>query len=335
MEYSKIIDIHGLIIKCQAESPDLVSKLIRPFKYFQKDEGIPSIEIFVNERNPPYETFPSIKSSFSTPRNIVYANNHNKIIDYFGKGVILENDNRTNFTIFGTDSDFLQEAFYLLILSLFGQYCDKNGLLRIHALALSYNNSAIILSLPPGGGKSTMALSILEEDEFKLISDDEAIFDKSGFIHPFPLRIGILDRNQVKTIPDKYIYKINRMEFGIKYFVDCDYWKDKLEHSALERRILFIGQTMINGEPYIEKTSKRKAIGALIRNAVIGVGLFQGVEFVFNNSTSEILSKFFTGFNRFTLALKFIRTCETYQITFSRDVAKNAKVFKKFVKNLC
>ena len=150
MEYSKIIDIHGLVVKCQAESPDLVSKLIRPFKYFQKDDAIPSIEIFVDERNPPYETFPAIKSSFSTPRNIVYKDKNNKIIDYFGKGVIVENVYKTHFTIFSTDGDFLQESFYLLILSLFGQFCDKNGLLRVHALAFSFNSSAIILSLPPG-----------------------------------------------------------------------------------------------------------------------------------------------------------------------------------------
>lgn len=87
-----IIDIHGLVIECRAESSDLLRSLIRPFKYFVTETGTPYINVTIKEIDPPYETFPNIKASFSTPRNVVFRGQNLKIVDYFGKGAILEED---------------------------------------------------------------------------------------------------------------------------------------------------------------------------------------------------------------------------------------------------
>ncbi len=329
-----IIDIYGLIIKCQAESTDLVSEIIRPFKYFVTDDGNHSVNIFVKEKDPPYDTFPSIKANFSTPRNIVYKDKDCKIIDYFGKGVIVEEDKKLTYNMYSRDKNFLIEAFYLLILSLIGQFCDKNGMLRVHALALSYHNKAILLTVPPGGGQSTMALAMLQEKDFKLISDDAPIVDRYGRILPFPLRIGILDKNTIKSIPDEYVYKIDRMEFGPKYFIDCDYWKDKIEDRYLKDSILFISHRILNGNPSIRKASKRKVLAALMRDAVIGIGLYQGLEFIFQSSSWEVFSKVRIIFRRLIQAFRLTLLSKTYQIALSRDITKNALIFKEFIRNL-
>jgi hypothetical protein len=328
------IDIHGLVIECQAESTELLSALVRPFKYFVRENGLPAVYVTIKKMDPPYETFPNIKASFSTPRNIVFKDQNRKIIDYFGKGVILEENKKLIYTLYGREINFLQEAFYLLILSLFGQHCDKKGMLRIHALALSYNDKAIIISLPSGGGKSTMALAILKEKDFKLISDDEAVIDNSGNILPFPLRIGVLDKKAIRSFPDEYVYKIDRMEFGIKYFVDCEYWKDRLEHRHLKESVLFTSNRLINGEPTIEEVSKRRVLSSLLRNAVVGVGLYQGLEFILNNSTWDVLSKSHIFYRRLILAFKFSLTTKSYQFNLSRDISRNVQVFKQVIENL-
>jgi hypothetical protein len=327
-----IIDIYGLVIKCQTASADLGCELIRPFKYFRKDEGAPDVTIIVEEKEPPYATFPNLKASFSTPRNIVYADKDCKIIDYFGKGVILENGDKTVFTLYSRDGNFLQEAFYLLVLSLFGQHCDRNGMMRVHALALSYKDTAILLPVPPGGGKSTMALAMLEEKDFKLISDDEPVLDGAGHILPFPLRIGTLDKNKIKSIPAEFVYQIDRMEFGLKYFIDIHYWEHKLEHRPLQKSLLFVSYRSLNGAASIEKASKRKVFAALIRDAVIGVGLYQGVEFLFSHSPWEVLAKIRIAFKRFSAALKLTLASQTYQIVLSRDISQNARVFAEFIR---
>ena len=155
------LDVHGLTIECRSESAVLTFALVRPFKYFLRDEAKSRIQVFVKEEPPPYDLFPSLHASFVTPRNVVYRDGARKIIDYFGKGVVLEEEHGDLYTIYSSDRNLLCEVFYLLVLSLLGQFCDKTGLLRIHALGLSYENKAILLLLPQGGGKSTMAFSML------------------------------------------------------------------------------------------------------------------------------------------------------------------------------
>ena len=324
-----IIDIYGLVIKCQAQSSELIDLLVRPFKEFVKDKGAPSVVITVVEEDPPYDTFPSIKARFSTPRNIVYNDKEFKLIDYFGKGAILEDYRNETFTLYGRCRNFLQEAFYLHAISLFGQYCDKAGMLRVHALALSYQDTALLMLMPPGGGKSTMAMAMLQEEGFKLLSDDQPVIDKYGCVHPFHLRIGTLDKEAIRLIPEEYVYEIDRMEFGLKYFIDCTYWKDKLENRPLRRSILFTSQRLLNGPPSIEKASKRNALSSLMRDAVIGVGLYQGVEFIFKSSSWEVLSKIGMVSKRFRVAVKLALASKTYQMNLSGDVRKNAVVLRK------
>lgn len=329
-----IIDIYGLVIKCQAQSSELIDLLVRPFKEFVKDKGGPSVVITVVEEDPPYNTFPSIKARFSTPRNIVYKNRACKIIDYFGKGVILEDYQNATFTLYGRCKNFLQEAFYLHVVSLFGQHCDRTGMLRVHALALSHEDTAILMLMPPGSGKSTMAIAMLQEEGFKLLSDDQPVVDKHRHLHPFHLTIGTLDKEAIRTIPKEYVYEIDRMEFGLKYFIDCDYWRDRLENRPLKKSILFTSQRLLNSVPSIEKTSKRKVLSSLMRDAVIGVGLYQGVEFIFQSSSWEILSKFRTVLKRFMLALKLTMASKTYQMNLSGDTRQNANVLKEFIQSL-
>jgi len=226
------------------------------------------------------------------------------------------------------------EVFYLLILSIFGQFCDKIGMLRVHALGLSYHDKALLLTMPPGRGNSTMALSMLQEENVMLISDDAPLFDTFGYILPLPLHIGFLDKNSIEFVPDEYIYSIDRMEFGPKYFVDYDYWKDRLEKRPLKDVVLFIAHRVLNGSPSIEKASKRKAFASLLRDAVIGIGLYQGLEFILNSSVWEILSKIPTIFKRLILALKLIRISKTYRFTLSRNIEENTRLFKEFIQKL-
>ena len=327
-----ILDLYGFVIKIQCNPDSLLKEITRPFKFFVSEEKPPGVTINIEQRDPPYRSFPSIKASFSTPRNIVYKNNNQKIIDYFGKGVVLEEDSK--FYIYGCDDNFLCESFYLLIISLFGQFCDKVGYLRVHALALSYKDTAILLPIPPGGGKSTLAMAMMKVNGFKLISDDEPLLDNSGYIHPFPTRIGTLDKRKIESIPPEYVYKIDRMEFGLKYFIDYDYWSDKIEKKPLNKSILFISHRLINGEPSIYKGSRLNALSSLIRDAVIGVGLYQGLEFIIHSSSLEVFTKIKVVTKRFIKAFKLALSSRVYHINLSPNIQKNAETLKEFIENL-
>lgn len=330
-----IIDIYGLVIECIFDSEELAKQLIRPFAYFKKEETRQfSVKIVVKEENPPYESLPSLEARFSSPRNLVYKDKELKIIDYFGKGIVIENRKKSFYQVYSRDSNLLQEVFYLLIISLFGEYCDKKWMLRIHALGVSYHNKAILLVSTAGTGKSAMAIALLQEEGIKLISDDEPIFHKQRGTLPFPLRIGIPDNNTVTYIPPEYIYKIDRMEFGTKYFVDCGFWKDRIETRALKEIVLLFSVRKLKGKPYIEKITKTKAFGALFRDAVIGIGLYQGMEFIFSNSVREVFLKIPIIFRRLILAIKLNRLSKTYRFVLSNDIGQNVCLFKDFIQKI-
>ena len=329
-----IIDIYGLTISVKCDPDNLLNEITRPFKFFLTERTGYETEIIIEQKDPPYNSFPGIKASFSTPRNIIYNSDEEKIIDYFGNGVVVQNKTKSEYRIYGCDLNFLSEAFYLLVISLVGQFCDKKGYLRVHALALSYNDTVILLPLPPGSGKSTMAMAMLSVNGFKLISDDEPIIKSDGSILPFPTRIGTLDKKKIQNIPERFVYKIDRMEFGLKYFIDYDYWENKIEKRHLKKSIIFQSHRLLNGEPSIQKASKVKVLSSLIRDAVIGVGLYQGLEFIFQNSAWEIFFKAKVVISRFTKAFKLALSSETYQINLSRDIEKNVTVLKDFVEKL-
>lgn len=147
-----ICDLYGLVVACRTGSPELATDLMRPFRYFERADRAAEVTIAVEQSDPPYRTFPRLTASFSTPRNIVYRNEACKIIDYFGKGVVIEERTPPAYRVFSRDVNFLREAVYLLITALFGGHCDRAGLLRVHALALAYGDTAILLPMPPVPG---------------------------------------------------------------------------------------------------------------------------------------------------------------------------------------
>jgi hypothetical protein len=188
--------------------------------------------------------------------------------------------------------------------------------------------------MPQGGGKSTLALAMLQGGEVKYISDDDPLFDRRGRILPFPRPLGVSDQWVIQSFPEEYIYQIDRMEFGIKYFIENDYWKGKLEMKPLNDIYLLSGHRILSGTPSIEKCSKREILSALIRDAVIGIGLYQGLEFIINRSTWEVLTKMTTFFKRFYLALKLVRISKTYRFTLTNNIAQNVCVLKEFVQKI-
>jgi hypothetical protein len=329
-----LLDIYGLRIKCLADSPQLAASLIRPFNSYRVDKGEPAITISIKQENCPSGIFLDAESRYSTPRNIVFKGKDGKLIDYFGKGAVIKRDHEDTYYIYGKESNFLIETFYLLVLSLWGQFCDKKGLLRIHALGLSYGERAFLFLLPPGGGKSTTAIAMLKEDGFKLISDDEPLYDGDGFMHPFHIRIGVLDRKSIPEIPDQYVYQIDRMEFGPKSFVDCEYWKERLETKPIKDIVMFTARLKLGGRNEIRPISKFRVFKTLLRDAVVGIGLYQGVEFLFSSSNSEILFKIPLFFRRLTRALALSWRAKGYELTLVRASGGNAAFVSEAIRNL-
>ena len=333
-DHATALDIHGFTVRCEADSDAFAEELVRPLRFFRRDDASPLVTIVVHESDPPYDRLPQLEAQFSTPRNVVYRNGKLKVVDYFGKGATLYEAGSARYEIYSRDRNLLCEAFYLLVLSLLGQYCDEHGLLRVHALALSSNDRAFLLMIPQGGGKSTMAFRLLAESQMRLISDDDPIISARGEVLPFPRALGVLDRKKIADVADEHVYSVDRMEFGMKYFIDVEHWNGRIETRPITKATLFVTRRLLNGSASIVKASKRKAMASLMRDAVFGVGLYQGVEFMFSHSSWEALAKGTTVMKRMARAARLVAASDVYELTLSGNVAENCRVFQEFVGKL-
>lgn len=328
-----IINLYGLVIEYKSDSPELEAEFLRPFKYFQDECITPRVTIKVNIKPPPYEKFSNLKASFVTPRNCVYKNGNQKIIDYSGEGIVIEHKDKLIYEAYSTDKGLLQEICYLLVLSLLGQYCDKKNLLRVHAFSISFKDTAAVIMMPSGGGKSTLLLELLNEDGIKVIAEDTSIVDKNGYLLPFPLPIGLSNGKKAKEIPLEFLWKEKRIEFEDKYRVDLDYWRNKIETRKLQKFILMSGVRTLNGEPYIKKLPKSKIMKSLLRDAVIGIGIYQGLEFILNRPVLDLLNKVPIFSSRLMSAIKLGLSSPSYLFYLSRDSIKNASYLKSFLEH--
>jgi hypothetical protein len=335
------VNIHGLVIACQSSSPGLPRHVLRPFWFFLEDhgedhrahgtDGTPTAVIHVEAQAAPYNTFPRLPSRFSTPRNVVYEGDGLKIVDYFGRGAVVQDERRQVYRVYSADDNLLREIVYLLVLSLLGRYCDRTGVLRIHALAVSKGDRAFLFTMPPGAGKSTLAFALLEAGNVRYLSDDDPLFDRQGRILTFPRALGLIDRDKLAPIPERFISRVDRMEFGTKYFVDLAYWPDRIERRPLTDIVVVTARRVLNGESTIAPISRLRLLRRLVRDAVIGIGLYQGLEFLVHRSVNEVWAKVPVLFRRLRLAARLARRARAFEMVLTNDAAATGRAVTAFI----
>ena len=69
----------------------------------------------------------------------------------------------------------------------------------------------------------------------------------------------------------------------------------------------------------------------MLANCVVGLGLFQGMEFVFQHSLVEIAAKAGIGFSRLRASRRLLARSEVYHLTLGRDFDRNANAVREFV----
>lgn len=323
-------DFYGLHITVRSDNSNILEDIRCDFSYFtsQVDERDVLLELVTDD--PPRNTFPNLKAAFQTPRNIVYRSKDTSYLDYFGRGVMICNDKTKSHIIYCKDRDLGHEIAYLTILSQVGQHLDAIGLHRVHALGIDAGGKAVLILLPMQGGKTTLVLRLLASDGIKLLSEDSPLISRSGEIFPFPLRIGVRVGEEPPGIPPKFLRRVERMEFDPKTLIDIEYYKDKIGKRCPIGSIL-LGERWLSGSPSIQNATHRSAVNAFIKNAVVGLGLYQGIEFLFERKAFEILGKTSLAFSRFRNSLKVIRQSQIRRFIMSPNIDHNAEVLLNYI----
>jgi hypothetical protein len=324
-------NFYGLTIQVRSALRALAHEVQRDFKYFEVPSGIHSAKVYVEMHltDPPYADFPSVGASFSTPRNICFKSGKTSFIDYFGEGLAVFDRLKNQCLIYGKEKDLVHEITYLFILSTVGRHLDHIGLHRVHALGVSHHNQGLLILLPSGGGKSTLALELLSHPDFMLLGEDTPLVDRRGRIFPFPLRLGIKPGKEC-GIPAKYLRTVKRMEFDPKTLIDIDYFAGRIGH-PVEPGLILVGERNLGDISEIRPVSRFQASKALVKYMIVGLGIYQGLEFLLERSVLEAFGKLGIAASRTHNGLRLLSRSRAFRFIMGRNTLKNIRTLLEFV----
>jgi len=317
-------DIYGYKVRIECAVPEVLEGLADDFAFFAAEATEFAVSLRLVEEEPDYTPWSEARASVYTPRNVAYRQAEQSIIDYSGRGIGVHDLRTGSFRVSSLDHDLLYEVAYLFLLSQSGEALDDAGLHRLHALGVSVQGVAALVLLPMGGGKSTLGAALLEHPEVKLLSDDSPLIGGDGSVHAFPLRIGLLP-GAASKIPAEQLRKIQRMEFGPKLLVNYKYFADRVAASA-EPGLILLGERSLNQDCSMWPASWWSTWKAMLANCVVGMGLFQGMEFIFGRGPGEILAKATVAWKRAVACRSLMGRSHAYHLRLGRDSARNAEV---------
>jgi len=330
---------YGVTLLVESDNPGLIDLVRHDFSYFleqrQEANANADADVKVSYYNvrPDYEALPEMTGKLATPRNITFSDSGKFYIDYFGKALNISDREKNNFSIYTLDPALGREIVYLTVISRICELLEKRGLHRIHALGLECDQKGVLILLPSGGGKTTLAMSVLasQENRCKLISEDSPLVDLKGMLYPFPLRIGMLPESLPEKVPAAFVRNFQRRASLPKVTVNIDYFKKRICAKAVSADTLIIGVRSTMRQPQIKQVSKIQVLKYCLMNSVIGVGLYQGMEFIMQKNFRETIK--FTGiiFSRLITNLKLLTRANTFVFIMSREAGSNLKTLEEFL----
>lgn len=325
-------DFLGLLVQVSSESDILLDHVRRDFGAFVRlsATGPPRFHLHLTVGQPDYTSLPPMRASFITPRNVCYQSKDLQILDYFGRGILRHQRRTGDIRIAAGDPDLSREIAYLFLLSQAGQHFDQRGLIRIHALGLEAQGQAALLLLPSGGGKSTMAMHALQGGPLRVLSEDSPLVDSQGRVHPFPLCPGIKGGPH-PDYPAQAQRTIQRMEFDPKTLLDIDLFEPQWSRQPVPARWLLVGQRSLGEECTLEPLSRAAAAKALLTNMVVGVGLYQGLEFLLERSHLDLFRRLGSLSRRLLPALALLRQCQRRRLILGRNRQLNQETLFGFL----
>jgi hypothetical protein len=317
-------DAYGLRYSLGGDWPELVEDIRLDFAWFERQTPLEGsdLEIEVMRGSPELDRFGDIPASFVTTRNVVFQDGDRTIVDYFGRALAVFDRGRNHLLVQGEDHHLVHEAVYLFVLSRIGDHLDRSSLMRLHGLGLSGPNGAVVVMLPSGGGKSTLALRALKQPGVTLLSEDTPVLDRRGNVHPFPLRLGV-NPSDAESLPAGDVRRIERLEFQPKLVLSIDAFAEQIETRPQPLRHLVVGERSLGREGSLTPVSRRALIGPLLREGVVGVGVAQMIEYVLQRGPSDFLKQGGVAARRAWCCTAGLARARTWRLSLGRDHERN------------
>ena len=88
-------------------------------------------------------------------------------------------------------------------------------------------------------------------------------------------------------------------------------------------RHIVVGRRSLGREARLEPIPRRQVVGTLLREGVIGVGIYQGMEFVLQRGMRDVAGKVGTALTRSACCAAALSKAQTWRLTLGRDHERN------------
>jgi hypothetical protein len=263
---------------------------------------------------------------------VMYREGDKIYYEYSGGAILeVERGRRQSYgRLTSANIELADEIAYLYLQSEIGRFLDEQGLHRVHALGIGLpNGQAVLVLLPSGGGKSTLALELLQREGCVLLSDDTPLVDRFGRVHPYLLRLSFRPDAKLPERWKETALPFARRKHGSKLLVS----PKSLPGAGLPRPedrfkpgYLVIGSRFGSlPEPALKRKSKLFGALPLLRDLVVGIGVPQVAELILTRGVRSLPGLAPTGVSRLAAAAAFLSRAKTLELELSRDPERNAR----------
>lgn len=301
--FASRLNVYGKKVLVECFDSSIKTDLDHDFSYFltdpfdRKDTEFFHVSVLPEKRRPLLWL-----PLFKTKRSVLYAAPLNKRrVCFFDSAWLEYSFDELKCTIYSDNAISAYEAVYFVLLSYLGEHLAMSGMHRIHGMGFTFKGRGVILLAPSGGGKSTLALELLKNEEFRLLSDDTPVLDNTGKMLAFPQRIALKEKPDLEN---QYLRKFKRFDHGEKYVVGAEYFGPKIAGNSEVEWLMVLDSEGEDRAPY--EVSRLKFIWPVIKWLVIGYETPQIWELMLRPGRQEIKKQAKILFGRMQTALRLV-----------------------------
>jgi len=274
-----VFDVYGLRVEIAGEWAEVVEAVRLDFAWFERDPDDRPADLRVTAEHgaPDYDTLGDARAAYVTPQHVVYRLENETVVDYGGAVARIERGG-VHALVQGDDARLARRAAFDFVLARAHDYLDARGLPRILGLGIGGPAGALILLLPPGGGKTTLALRALKQEGVHLFSETSPVLDRDGRLHPFPFPVWVRgDSVEARQLPEQHAGRVS--ETNVK-LLELAAFADRVAHEPQTLRNIVLAERSLARDSRLEALGRGQALAPLLRQSVVGFSVGDALRFL-------------------------------------------------------
>ncbi len=280
-------DVHGVALSVAGDDEAVEGVTVQLAGFHRpRLDGPIALQVRLTRDRPGLPRGQRWRSDQVLERGIVYNQGHHCWVDHHGLATSHYDYASETGEVTAPETADLIELGFLMVHSRLGIWLERRGLVRAHGVGFAVGGKAGLVLTPSGGGKSRLAIGLLQQPGVTLLSDDMVLLDTAGRAHPFPHPIGVSDPDHACGLGR--VRPFVRRHHGTKWLIELDELLARHETGPLPLRLLAMANRVSCPPSSVTPASRRALAGALWRDVVVGLGLPQVLELVARSGARDL-----------------------------------------------